>query len=881
MRASALILVFLAAFGVGGRAGAQTWARFYGGPGADKVSCALETADGGYVLAGYTDSFGAGERDLWVLKLDAAGSLQWQRAYGGPEHDVALSIGELPGGGYVVAGSTWSFGDGWSEAWVLRLDASGGDLWRRTYGGPGADSGQWIEVTAEGRLFVAATFQTESPTAYNPWLFEVDGSGAILSQWTLSAPAGARFSTVRQTPSGFVALGHFLGTERGPTLLRLDPSGTPLGMRTYRHDPVDGSSWSGASGLAPTADGGAVLVGSLGWRDWTGFSDAWVLKLDSLGEVEWFRRLSAAVYDNAKAVAQTPDGGYAVAGWFEGIDPSPDTGWLLRLDALGDLLWEREYAHPLHLVRPAPDGGFLLVGTYEPVQAGSPDVLVLKTDGQGRIASDCAPERDLAPSVSSGAVGYLNEAVVLAGFGGAGSASGAVVTDTGARSLEPGGDRFEEDDVCPSLTFLQEGVGQDHFFCDDPEDWAWFHGCVGATYTIETSGLGPLTDTVLDLYGPDCFTLLASDDNGAGGLASRIAWTPTEDGRYHVRTGQADASAGGGRGYRLTFARSGPGCETWARLYELDTPTLGGRAAVPTSEGGYAAAGSLGGFMGAQLGGFLLNLDSSGALQWQKAYGGSEAESVEAFLETRDGGYALAGETGWGSPKAWVVRLDASGGILWQKAFTRGAALYAKDIIETSDGGFILVALTLPGDLDYYLSVLKLDGSGNLQWAGGYPADFHVDPDYAALENGDGDFLVAGRLMGGAGLLKIDAAGNLLWQKRVGGEGERLHSLDETPDGGYVLTGAHLPEAPLGPADLSVIRLDAGGRLLWRRVYASKGDEEGHDVRTTADGGFVVAGTHSSIDRATQAAWLLKRVWFSCWTFLAQSGTRDSENSVR
>ncbi len=187
-----------------------------------------------------------------------------------------------------------------------------------------------------------------------------------------------------------------------------------------------------------------------------------------------------------------------------------------------------------------------------------------------------------------------------------------------AQSCTP--DPFEQDDACSAATVgLGGGSIQSRDFCDDAEDWLVFHACAGRSYTIRTSGLGPLADTVLEIHDPSCLGPLALDDNGGGGLASRIDWSPTSDGVYRVRVRQADASFGADRGYDVSLTGDTAPCSTWARNYGTSQREEADFA-EPTADGGFVVLGSVDGDL------VVLKLDSTGAVQWQKRLGGSGYE---------------------------------------------------------------------------------------------------------------------------------------------------------------------------------------------------------------------------------------------------------------
>jgi uncharacterized delta-60 repeat protein len=148
------------------------WQRFYGGALWDVAYAVQQTSDGGYVVAGRTESFGAGSGDVWVLKLNMDGSVNWQKTYGGNAVDKAHAIQQTSDGGYVVAGRTESFGAGSADFWVLKLNINGRINWQKTYGVAAFEGAHAIRETADGR-YVVAGFN------FDAYLFKVDANGEI------------------------------------------------------------------------------------------------------------------------------------------------------------------------------------------------------------------------------------------------------------------------------------------------------------------------------------------------------------------------------------------------------------------------------------------------------------------------------------------------------------------------------------------------------------------------------------------------------------------------------------------------------------------------------------------------------------------------------
>ena len=162
------------------RTGSCIWQRTFGGANDDEANSVQQTSDGGYIVAGNTSSFGLRAQDAWILKLNATGIPLWQKTYGGSLSDEANSIQQTSDGGYIVAGSTTSFGSGFSFAWVLKLDANGVLEWQKQYGHGDGDVASSIQQTSDGGFIVAGySYLFVLPQRLNDaWVFKVDENGA-------------------------------------------------------------------------------------------------------------------------------------------------------------------------------------------------------------------------------------------------------------------------------------------------------------------------------------------------------------------------------------------------------------------------------------------------------------------------------------------------------------------------------------------------------------------------------------------------------------------------------------------------------------------------------------------------------------------------------
>jgi len=194
--------------------GAVIWQKTYGGSGHDGPRVALitvpitQTTDGGYIFATGTLSFGAGDEDAWVVKLDSEGTIVWQKTYGGIEIDAAFSIQESSAGGYIVAGTTYSFGAGEDDAWILRLDSAGNVIWQKVYGGYSFEVANSIQQTTDGSyVFVGTGFSFSNTDGL--WVVKLDSLGNIIWQNSYTEKRAGNHPVIQQT----IDEGYIVGTN--------------------------------------------------------------------------------------------------------------------------------------------------------------------------------------------------------------------------------------------------------------------------------------------------------------------------------------------------------------------------------------------------------------------------------------------------------------------------------------------------------------------------------------------------------------------------------------------------------------------------------------------------------------------------------------------
>ncbi|MBN8586491.1 MAG: hypothetical protein J0M37_15485 [Ignavibacteria bacterium] len=272
---------------------------------------------------------------------------------------------------------------------------------------------------------------------------------------------------------------------------------------------------------------------------------------------------------------------------------------------------------------------------------------------------------------------------------------------------------------------------------------------------------------------------------------------------------------------------------------------------IQTKDGGFAVVGLTNSYSEKSDACLIVKLDSNGALTWSRTVGGGKGEWCSSIVQTKDGGYAIAGYSfsfGSGKSDLYIFKLDVNGKLLWSKTIGGTDHDVARDIILTEDGGFALAGYTFSygeGGSDYF--IVKLDGYGNVEWSRTIGGTGWEDAN-SIIQTKDGSFVIAGYTDSfGAGfkdcyIVKLDASGRLQWSRTVGGTGfEEALSVIEAFDNGYGIAG-YTNSFGAGGNDFYVLNLDKSGKLKWSKTVGGINYEAAESINQTTDGGFVIAG---------------------------------------
>jgi uncharacterized delta-60 repeat protein len=315
--------------------GDTLWTRHYEQAGDEYADFVQQTADGGYVVSGFIRSFDASYSDLYLVKTNNQGDTLWTRAYGGSDDDEGYCVQETADGGFIAAGYTKSFGAGLQDFYLVRTDGLGDTLWTRTYGGSNWDEAFSCQRTVDGNFIVAGftgSFDAGYPDFY---LVKINNQGDTLWTRTFGGSNWDVARSVQQTADGgYIVAGETESFGAGNNdfyLVKTNSQGEQLWTRTY-----GGSDNDEAFSVQQTADGGYIVAGeteSFG----AGNKDFYLVKTNSQGDQLWTRTYGGSDNDGASSVQLTADGGYIVAGETESFGAGAADFYLVKTgpDQLG------------------------------------------------------------------------------------------------------------------------------------------------------------------------------------------------------------------------------------------------------------------------------------------------------------------------------------------------------------------------------------------------------------------------------------------------------------------------------------------------------------------------------------------------------------------
>jgi len=354
------------------------WTKTYGGVNNDYGSAVEETLDKGYIIAGRTESFGAGKADVYVIKTDSKGDTLWTRTYGGPADDGALSVKQTRDEGYIIAGITASFNRE-NDVYLIKIDKNGNTLWIKTYGGAKDDRAYSVLQTEDGGYIIAGITKSFGSGNGDVYVIKTNDKGDTL--WTKTyggVKEDGAFFIQHTRDGGYIIAGWTRSFGAGHDdvyLLKIDRNGDTMWTKTY-----GGVNDDGATCVQQTKDGGYIITGITGSFGTGG--DVYLIKTDKNGDLLWSKNYGGKDTDYGASVLQTSDRGYIITGWTRSFGAGGFDVYIIKIDAQGNLSWAETYGGKGwdwgQCIIQTSDKGYVIAGTTNSFGSGNYDVYLVK-----------------------------------------------------------------------------------------------------------------------------------------------------------------------------------------------------------------------------------------------------------------------------------------------------------------------------------------------------------------------------------------------------------------------------------------------------------------------------------------------------------------------
>ncbi len=352
------------------------WKKCLGGSEYDPAYFIQQTSDGGYITVGGSFSMDGdvtgnhGSLDAWVVKLSATGNIEWRNAYGGTQGEVALHVQQTTDGGYIIAGETNSFDGsitnpnphGNGECWIIKIDGSGAIQWQKTYGGSQNEQALYIKEISTGYIFCAISKSSNYDATlnhglYDYWIVKIDFLGNIVWQKSYGGTGDDYPYAIETTVDGGYLIAGFSNSTDGDVtanhgdndawIIKLDTAGNLLWQKTY-----GGTDNDRINAIKAATDGGYILTGYAISNNGDvignhGLRDVWILKINDAGNLLWQKCLGGTGHESGGTITATQDGNYFITGSssFSNGDVTQNYGgndvWIVKINQTGNLIWQK------------------------------------------------------------------------------------------------------------------------------------------------------------------------------------------------------------------------------------------------------------------------------------------------------------------------------------------------------------------------------------------------------------------------------------------------------------------------------------------------------------------------------------------------------------
>jgi hypothetical protein len=385
--------------------------RTIGGTLDDVLYSSVQTTDGGFIATGWTRSFGVDSANIYVVKISSSGTIQWSKTIGGANDDGAYGVIQSTDGGYVVAGYTRSFGAGDYDMLIIKLSSSGAVEWNKTIGAAGYDYARSVIQVADGGYIIDGATNSFGAGNFDYYFVKLSSSGSLEWSKTAGGTNIDRASFMIQTSDGgFAVTGRtnsFGAGNYDVCLIKFTSS--------YNIDwsnVIGGTDYEEANSIRQTTDGGYVIAGQTGSYG-AGLYDMYILKVNSLGALQWSRTVGGTNNDYGNSIFQTTEGGYIVGGSVTSFGAGGQDMYIVKLTTSGTLDWSRTIGGTnndlAYTVYQTSDGGYNVNGYTGSFGVGAYDLFNVKLNSSGNTCGNST-----SPSSLSGSGGTVTTTTLTA-----------------------------------------------------------------------------------------------------------------------------------------------------------------------------------------------------------------------------------------------------------------------------------------------------------------------------------------------------------------------------------------------------------------------------------------------------------------------------------
>ena len=741
------------------------WIKTFGADELDGANHVLPLADG-YLITGFTSSFGNGGNDLWVIRTDKNRKKVWDKFYGGMHMETGFKSMPTRDGGFIILAQTHSYGAGSGDIWVLKISDSGTVLWDKTYGNEGFDIGNDICLSNDNGYMIVGTTNSKKTNSLDAYVIKIDSIGNVLWDQVYGGLSVDGINSISKINDeyGYMLFGH---------------------TKSYMLD----ESRKKKKGIF------GRMLDSIFKKEAS--SESWLINIDEYGDRNWHTTYGGKKEDVGKEINSFSDGSFLLSNETQSFGKGGKDIWLIKIDSNGKIIWEST------------------VGGKTDEYAGSTK---LKSDKEIFISGHKLMKNKISFRsllfLKSNNKNNINAFIVKLNY------KGKVVWQR---------DNFEDEkSSVPFITVLGKSI------------------LIAGQKSTIYNGNGDAWIALLNKDGEKVW----EDSFGGRGADGGNDVLGTSDGGY-ISVGYTNAY-GSGKNDVWIIKTDFNGEKQWSRVYggKLDDYGWG---VTESDDGGYVIAGETFSFGSGQSDIYLLKIDSNGNMKWNTTFGGLAEDVAYSVVNSNDGGFIVAAQTksyGKGGSDGMIVKFDSKGIKQWNRLFGGKGLDYLKSITVDSLKGYILAGGSRSfNDGDNQGWVLSVNNDGYLRWEKTY-GDVGEDGFNMITRTKDGGFVAVGssasffsKGMKDVIMIKLDSDGQKLWMNLYGGrENDIGNAVNECKDGGFIIAGETTSYGK-GKSDILLIKTDQLGKEKWKTTVGSVGVDIGNSVQELTKGGYIISGT--------------------------------------